>query len=242
MRAPLYDEWGQARNDFGLADVFGVRKKAEAEGPLENSYLQIERSHPLLNGFRETTILPGPIHRVPIADVPDPILTRIPPIPAYPVEFVFPQSDRTAGSEVIVREQAGRGRVVYFCSDIDRTFWRTWNPDLGRLMQNAVRWAARNPFSAEVVGPGLFDIFYWQTEPGLALHIVNYTTPALMKGPTTAICPVGAQRIRLTLPKGVRPSQVTTLSNGKRAPFEVRETELYLTLGAIDEYEVIAFE
>src|SRR5262249_25939525 len=93
----LYDEWGKPRTEFGLADVFGAAVNGEVEGPLQNSYLRVERQHPLLEGLGNTTFLPGPIFRMPIRPVPDPILTRIPPYPAYPVEFVFPQSDKTGG-------------------------------------------------------------------------------------------------------------------------------------------------
>jgi hypothetical protein len=203
LETSLYDGEGERRKEFALASVFGASVKGPLEGPLENSYLRVERRHPILNGLENTTFLPGPIFRVPIHDIADPILTRIPPYPAYPVEFVFPKSDGTVGPSVVAREAPGR--VVYFSDDIDRTFWRSWNPDLGLLLANAVRWAARDAFSAKVTGAGLFDVFYWETEPGLALHLVNYTTPALMKGPARAISAVGPQEVRLQIPEGFPP-------------------------------------
>jgi hypothetical protein len=175
---------------------------------------------------------------LPIADVPDPILTRIPPFPGYPVEFVFRSTDKTAGPSVVARDQPGR--VVYFSDDIDRTFWRTWNPDLGRLLANAVRWAGRETFAAEVTGPGLFDVFYWETEPGLALHLVNYTTPALMKGPARAVFPVGAQQVQLQLPAGFTARAAKTLSDGRTVPFEVHGSKLRFAVPVVGEYEVVA--
>ena len=234
----LYNEWGDRREDFALTDVFGASAKGPAEGPLENSYLQVEHPHPILNGLGETAFLPGSIFRVPLHDVPNPVLSRIPPYPAYPVEFVFPQSDVTAGPSLVVRE--GQGRVVYFSDDIDRTFWRTWNPDLGRLLSNAVRWAARNEFSATVTGPGLFDVFYWETEPGLALHLMNYSTPALMKGPARFVARMGPQEARLKTPEGFRPRKLTTLSNSKELRFRTDGPYLVLTVPEVGEYEVVA--
>jgi hypothetical protein len=139
---------------------------------------------------------------------------------------------------VVVQE--GAGRVVYFSDDIDRTFWRSWNPDLGRILSNAVRWAGRNRFSGNVTGPGLLDVFYWETEPGLALHLVNYTTPALMKGPARAISAVGAQQISLQMPEGFRTVSVSTLSNSQQLPFRVSGRELSLTVPGVGEYEVVA--
>ncbi|MGC2661199.1 MAG: beta-galactosidase trimerization domain-containing protein [Bryobacteraceae bacterium] len=235
----LYNEWGEPRKDFALAEVFGASVKGPVEGPLQNSYLQIERRHPILSGIENTTFLPGPIFRVPIHDIPDPVLTRIPPYPAYPPEFVFPQSTATVGPAVTLQD--GAGRVVYFSDDIDRTFWRSWNPDLGRILSNAVRWAAKDTLNATVTGAGLFDVFYWETEPGLALHLVNYTTPALMKGPARAISPAGKQDVRLQMPPGFHPAKATTLSTGKDLPFQIAGSELVFTVPQVGEYEVVAF-
>jgi hypothetical protein len=234
----LYDEWGNMRKDFALGELFGASMKAPAEGPLHNSYLQVERQHPILDGLGGTTFLPGPIFRVPIRDIASPILTRIPPFPAYPPEFVYPESDKTVGPSVVVRE--GAGRVVYFSDDIDRTFWLSWNRDLGRLLSNAVRWAGRDDFNAKVTGDGLLDVFYWETETGLALHMVNYTTPALMRGPAREISTVGKQEVRLRLPKVFRPGKAFTLSAGQTLPFKMEGADVLATVPQVGEYEVLA--
>lgn len=234
----LYNEWGEARSDFGLAEVLGVSKTSQVEGPLRNSYLKVERQHPLLSGLGDTSFLPGSAFRVPIQDIQDPILTRVPPYPAYPPEFVYAETDKTIGPSVAVRE--GAGRSVYFSDDIDRTFWRSWNRDLGRLLSNAVRWAGRDDFQASVTGDGLLDVFYWETEPGLALHLVNYTTPALMKGPAREISIVGPQEVKLRLPKGFKARVATTLSDGRTVAFETQGDELVAKVPKVGEYEVLA--
>jgi len=234
----LYNEWGVRRKDFALSELFGASVKGAVEGPLRNSYLQVERQHPILNGLGDTTFLPGPIFRVPIEDVPNPILTRIPPFPAFPPEFVYPETGKTVGPSVVVRE--GAGRVVYFSDDIDRTFWRSWNRDLGRLLSNAVRWAGRDDFDAKVTGDGLLDVIYWETEAGLALHMVNYTTPALMKGPAREISTVGKQQVRLKAPKGFRAGKALTLSGGHTLPFKTEGPDIVLTVPNVGEYEVVA--
>lgn len=234
----LYDEWGQPRKDFGLADVFGASVQGGVEGPLHNSYLQVERPHPLVAGLEQTSFLPGPLNRVRIKDVPNPVLTRIPPYPAFPPEFVYAESAKTDGPSVVIRE--GKGRVVYLADDIDRTFWTSWNIDLGRVLGNAVRWAAGESFSAHVAGPGLLDVFYWETEPGLALHLVNYTSPALLKGPAREISVVGAQDVRLRIPKGFRAARVMLLSGQREVPFQSGDSEIRFRVPQVGEYEVVA--
>jgi hypothetical protein len=152
--------------------------------------------------------------------------------------MVYRETANTDGASVVVRE--GKGRVVYFTDDIDSTFWQTWNPDLGRLIGNAVRWAAANSQSVEVTGPGLLDIFYWETEPGLALHLLNYTSPALMKGPARQISTVGSQEVRLRLPTGFRPAKVSLLSARKDLQFQVADSAIRFTVPQVGEYEVVA--
>ncbi len=234
----LYNEWGERRNNFALAGIFGASVKGAVEGPLHNSYMQVERQHPLLDGIGKTTVLPGPIFRVPIEDVENPILTRIPPYPAFPPEFVYPESSATSGPSLVLRD--GKARAVYFPDDVDRTFWRSWNRDLGRLLSNAVRWAGRDSHSAVVQGPGLLDVFYWETEPGLALHLVNYTTPALMKGPAREISTVGKQQVRLRLPNGFRAGAASLLSSGQELPMQAGGSDIAITIPQVGEYEVLA--
>jgi hypothetical protein len=233
----LYNEAGEMRKDFALGQLFGASMKTAAEGPLRNSYLQVERDHPILKGLESTRLLPGPIFSVPIQDVANPILTRIPPFPAYPPEFVYRENDQTDGPCVVVKEDPSR--TVYFSGDIDRTFWRSWNMDLGRLLSNAVRWAGRDDFNATVTGEGLLDVFYWETEPGLALHMLNYTTPALMKGPARQISSVGTQKIRLKRPIGFRAANAVLLSTGRKLPFKIEGEHIIATLPQVDEYEVL---
>src|SRR6185295_7312366 len=56
----LYDEGGRRRSDFGLADVFGVSFGGRIDGPMQNSYLNLDADpatrtrHPILQGLEDT--------------------------------------------------------------------------------------------------------------------------------------------------------------------------------------------
>src|SRR5207245_7490713 len=45
-----YDEWGERRDDLGLADLLGANVAGELIGPAGNSYMRIERPHPVTEG------------------------------------------------------------------------------------------------------------------------------------------------------------------------------------------------
>lgn len=236
----LYDEWGVRRPDFGIASTLGARVSGADPGQQRNAYLKIISPHEILRGFDGTTYLPGPRNRVVLQDDRGAVLRRVNGFPAFPPEMVYERANPDGGPELIVREQ--KGRSAYFASDVCATLWRSWNPDLSRLLSNAVRWAARGQIGTEAVGAGLADIFVWETRPGLAVHIVNYTNPALMKGPAREIYPLGEQKVRLELPAGFQPKRVFALEAEKPIPFAVRNGHLEFTLPGVRELEVAAIE
>ena len=55
----MYTERNERRSDFGLADVFGIRKAGDIIGTVGNAYLaRIEKQHGILNGFSNTSMDP----------------------------------------------------------------------------------------------------------------------------------------------------------------------------------------
>ena len=157
----LYDEWGQQRKDFGLADVFGVSFAGRIEGPMQNSYLNLDPDpstkthHAVLRGLEDAPRIINGVFRVevrPTREFPSPI-TLVPSYPDLPMEDVYPRVPRTQTRELYLRE-LGRGRVAYIPWDIDRTFWEVLSPDHGRLLRNVLTWAMnQEPAPVEVDGP-----------------------------------------------------------------------------------------
>jgi hypothetical protein len=246
----LYDEWGVRRNDFGLASLFGVSFDGSVEGPMLNSYLTLERDpvtrqfHPLLSGFEDATRVINGVNRVRVrqteAGVPAP-LTVVPSYPDLPMEEVFPRPVKVKEPGVYIR-QVGRGRVVYFPFDLDRTFWEILDVDHSKLLRNAVLWASGEPQPLTVKGPGLLDISLWRQKDSMTVHLVNLTNPMAMKGPVREIIPVSSQQLRIAIPGGKRVSAAHLLVAEREVPHRQQNSVVELEVPSVDLHEVVALE
>ena len=236
----MYTERNQRRSDFGLADVFGIRQNGEIIGTTGNAYLaRIERPHEILAGFLNTHWIPGAQHRLPIAPVENPPLTVVPGFVAYPPELSYPLAERTNEPAVVVR-QNGRSRLLYYPGDIERTMWRSGHTDLARLLRNSIRWVAGENPPVTIEGDGLIEAFASETEPGFAVHVLNYTNPAAHRGWIREFYPIGSQKVRMTVPRARRVTRVELLRAEKDIPFKNSAGTVEFTIPGVLDYEVAA--
>lgn len=242
----LYDERGRRRPDFGLADLFGVKYNGRTERDIKNSYITIEAAtkHPLLRGLEDAGRIINTVQRADVTTTipfPNPPLTRVPSYPDLPMEEVYPRVPKTDVPEVYLRE-FGRGRVVYFPGDIDRTFWETLAADHGTLIRNAVEWATNEPRPVEVAGPGVLDVTVWRQKASLTVHLVNLTNPMMMKGPYRELLSSGPQEVTIRPPPGALVRGVRLLVAGQSPPFREAGGTLTLTVPSVLDHEVVAVD
>jgi Hypothetical glycosyl hydrolase 6 len=244
----LFEETGQRRSDFGLADLFGVSFGGRIEGPMQNSYLSLDedaagRRHSLLDGFEDASRIINGVFRIevkPTRDFPSPI-TLIPTYPDLPMEDVYPRVPHTDTREVYLT-QAGQSRVIYIPWDIDRTFWEVMSVDHGRLLRNAVKWAVNETAPVEIDGPGLLDVTIWRQRASMTVHLVNLTNPMMMKGPLREVIPIGPLHARIRTPSGTKPKSVRLLTAGTSPRLEEAGGVVTLTVPSVDVHEVIAID
>lgn len=250
----LYDVDGRPRPEFALGRMFGMRRageRSESHKPLPGNtdpypptfagYHRIEAAHPVLSGFQDTNWLAGPNWTVPIEAEGMPVLTLIDPWPIYPTEQTYSREPHTKKPALVLRERGG-SRLAHFAGDVEATFWRTGNDDLATLVANTVRWIAHDDVGPSVAGDGLIEIFAWQTEPGYAVHLLNYTNPNAYANTLRKHYRLGPQTVRLTLPTDTRIRRATLLRAGGDLPFKQNGRLLEFTIPGLAEYEVAAIE
>jgi len=170
----LFDEIGRPRHDFALGDLFGVsyrgRPKAPDKRVLDDPNAPIVVDDPYWaqrSGIAAFRWGAGDLTTLDLVD--DPVLRGLAPNvqvtfkgplvritdPQAPMKravIMFPD----AGAEHMPAAAAGtyqKGRVVYLAAGIDAAHFSYGFPYTRRLLANAIRWAARQPYPVDVRAP-----------------------------------------------------------------------------------------
>jgi hypothetical protein len=240
----LYDEWGTHRKDFGLADLFGASYDGKLDTHLQNSYLNIEKPHPLTRGLEDATRIINGANWVhvrttqPLSANP---LTLVPSYPDLPMEEVYTRVPRTETPGVILRTP-GKGRVVYFPFDIDRTFQEVLSVDHGTLMRNAVAWAHGGTQPLTVTGKGMMDVSLWTQKGSLTAHLVNLTNPMMLKGPVRELIPCPPHKVRIAIPKGQTVKHVRFLVNPASPKYRIASGAIEVDIPPFELNEAVAVD
>jgi hypothetical protein len=246
----LYDEWGVRREDFGLASLFGASYMGKLEENMLNSYLSLEKDpstnaiHPLLRGFEDAGRIINAVNQVDVTPAGTNQFAPLRVVPSYPdlpMESVFTRSGAAHSPGVFV-QQVGKGRVVYFPGDIDRTFWQVLCVDHGKLLRNAVEWTTNEPPFVTIEGKGILDVALWEQTNSMTLHLVNLTNPMMLKGPVREIVPISGQKISLRIPAGRRVSRVHLLVASREIPYRTERDTIFLETPPIGLHEVVALD
>ena len=118
--------------------------------------------------------------------------------------------------------------------------WKSGHTDLSHLLQNSIRWLLDGDAPVVIEGQGVIESFAWETEPGLAIHVLNYTNPAMHRGWIRDYFPIGEQKVRMRLAPGVRPNRVELLRAESDATFQVSDGYIQFTIPKVIDYEIAA--
>lgn len=98
----------------------------------------------------------------------------------------------------------------------------------------------KSPPTLTVSGEGVVECFAWETEPGFALHILNYTNPNLHRGWLRQFYPIGGQTVRMEIPPGRKVVRVELLRAEQDIPFRQTGGAVEFTLPQVVDFEVAA--
>ncbi|HEY4323904.1 MAG TPA: alpha-amylase family protein [Mucilaginibacter sp.] len=260
----LYDEWGNARSDYALSDLFGAhitgdhsREKSfntahtylrlspelrrQVDGPeIGNEPIITGSRHPVLKGFEETDILPygGQLWPLQTAAGVEVLMTFIPEFPIYPPETAWMRQPKTDIPGLILNTKL-KGRVAFVPADIDRLFGQHNLPDHGDLLKNLVRWTAKENIPINVEGAGLIDCHLYQQSGCLILHLVNLANSATWRQPIHELIPVGPFKVKVKLPDDVHGKNIDLLVYNQKPSVSINNGWASFEVKTILDHELI---
>jgi hypothetical protein len=171
----LYDEWGKARPDFALADLFGASYLETTKTAGASRIGFTSASSPVtdddlvrgLMGDRGNTTYWGRFARV---IIPSGEMKTIAPLSGTEVLEAGKDSP-TRWTPLLLTERV-RGRVAYFPAAIDDAYWEAGYPYQRLLIRNAIRWAARGEPVVEVTAPMCVAAGFFTKAEGHTRHTI----------------------------------------------------------------------
>ncbi len=152
----LYDEEGNKRDDFGLAELFGVNYTGEKENTNMDCYQYIKnREHPLVKADSPKTELlftSGYTLVCKPREGADVICTRVPRIHNQPPDKSWVEEFST-DNPTIVQNRYGQGSVIYFANQPDVVSHNIGHPDVRNLLLRSVRHLTDNKLPVESDAP-----------------------------------------------------------------------------------------
>jgi hypothetical protein len=264
----LYNEWGDPRPDFVLADLFACHRigdtptlrgagrregdghtylrlspewRARVDGPKAGDEpAPVGERHPVLRGFDETDILPfgGTLTALRVDGTAIVPLTLVPAFPTYPPETSWMRQPKSDIPGLIL-SQHGASRVAYMPADLDRRYAREHLPDHAALLANVVRWASGQGGPVVVEGPGLVDCHLYQQPGRMILHLVNLTSEATWRAPLDELIRVGPFKITVRVPDKVTNPTAKLLVSGARRRVAVEGGMGVIEVESILDHEVV---
>jgi len=108
------------------------------------------------------------------------------------------------------------------------------------LLQNAVKWVQGDDPVVSISGDGIIEAFAWETEPGYALHLLNYTNPNMTHGAIRHTYALGPQQVRFRVSRGGSIKSVRSLRSSANLSFQQQSDIVSFEVPGIADYEVIS--
>src|SRR5438034_2249883 len=175
----LFDEWGQKRENFGLADVFGVNYRGLLGGGLIHGIVYVPQDPPLSREFGRVISFAGEESQVSLrADAQMEVLcTRSNLKGERPLDGFDPKVNYDSAEPAITLCRFGKGEAIYISGDVGEGYHHNPYPVLKRFVAHLV---GRTPPPIEVEAPRVIEVTAALRSPKeLMIHLLNNPTPVI---------------------------------------------------------------
>ncbi len=224
----LYQRDGRRRDDFGLADLFGVRYDGEIFGPMNWDYLT--RTPSRKNPYRPATssnFIPAPVHGIRVAATTGRALMNF----CHRLPGCYENTPTVSELPFLVENRHGRGRTVFLAGTLGAALSAARFPDHTDLIATLADRLA-TPLVKIDDAPWI-EVGIRSREGKTWLHLINY-----MAGLKRPIRQLRRRRdVQLWLRSAA--ARATLLRQGKKLPVRKRSNGICLTVPQVEDYEII---
>ena len=230
----LYNEDGSKREDFALADLFGVHYTGESLATGNDYYFKIKNpDSPILKGITGTELLmnSGKTAISTVVCDEDRVANYLPLIANQPPEYAWPKEWDSPYAGIVARSY-GRGKVVYFAHTIDELCYTNGHEDFTEVYANAVDYVTGGDYSLSTDAyRSVHTNLIVNREGEKTAYILSFVnTTGTQQRPVKEIIPVGPFTTRLHLGGKLADSkllwgQATVTAEGEDAVITVDRLE-----------------
>jgi hypothetical protein len=233
----LFDEKGNPRGDFGLADLLGVSYTGLNIDTSYDTYQLIrDRDNPVLrdSGDTEMLINGGSTVLVNLLNRDYKIAaTHIPTIHNQPPEYAW-IPDMKTDYPTIVTGTYGKGKVVYFANAVEALCFTNGHEDYTEIYRNALDYAAGGDYLIKAKAPRSVhvNVIEDQKDPNhLIIAMVN--TTGTSQRPLKEVIPVPVEN---RVPHRGRTLKASKALWGEGVKAGVEGDAVLITVNALDEF------
>ncbi|WP_147917217.1 alpha-amylase family protein [Ruania zhangjianzhongii] len=268
----LYDEDGERRSDYGLADLLGVSAGEEVHGRWEATDPNIETAgnhtylrllparntggggmdvsgsrparHQALAGFEETDIVPfgGFLREARVHEGFETVGTFIPRFPIYPPETSWMHTPETDIPALVVSDR-GDARTAMVLADLDRCADRDQQPDARELLAQVVRWAIGSGSKVSAQTPGGVAVNAYAQPGRTIVHLTNSLATTTLAARQDQVYPVGPIEVRVAKPEGASAVRAVTLRVAEAQADAVDDgAAIRISLDTVGAHEVLVID
>jgi len=246
--------FGDRREDFGLADVFGVNY-IEPLVSHTQSYLKVSGRHPVTEDVSGDIPIPfwgkGQQIRVKPRAGAEVLAKIVLPYHEPTRERFISHSNPPAvetDDPAIVANRYGEGRVVYIAGQLDGRYLIAGYPDCRKIIVNAARWVAGEELPLTVEAPRSVEVtFFKQSKLNrFVIHLVNFQTEVGRNVFTYGtgkenhhlieeVLPVYNIKVKMKIPEGQKIKKVYLAPEREELPYEKLGSYIELTVPKMEE-------
>jgi hypothetical protein len=230
-----YDDIGASRNEFALADVFGIGGGRDIAGPHRWDFMKPCATSPLLEGITREFI-PCPVYHVRVS------LRGCQPLLYYtqPLAGTYDAIPGISDEPALVTNRFGKGQAVYCSGDLGNAVNTFHLLEHLRLIRNTARIIAPPPVLVEKAPSSLEIVLRSQMgNRRLLLHLINYTGE--MTRPIQKVLPL--QNVAVSVRTRGELKKAYTLRHPGNLTWENSGTGYSgFVVPRIDDYEVLVME